>query len=159
MLSNFIIFRIYLLFAIIILSPICYFITLELFNQILYYVIIFKNKRIVQQKFAIFEDVHFLVNYLLKRQQWFKCIVMLQFYEFYNGYDNNKLLAICFHNLSYNSIARYYYLKALNKENSLELLQNLALVCRDLKDDKMFNDVINKIKIIDPDNDILLKLT
>nr|YP_010865371.1 hypothetical protein QQR83_pgp003 [Campylaephora boydenii]WGT74145.1 hypothetical protein [Campylaephora boydenii] len=152
-------FRLYLLLAITVLLSICYFITLELFNQIIYSYIFLKDVCIIKQKNVIFNDIYFLVNYFMKRRQWFKCILMLQFYEYYKNYNSNRFLGICFHNLSYQYIARYYYINSLKYESSLEVLENLALICIDLKDDIMFNELCCKISEIDPENKILMKLS
>jgi len=157
MLSNFIIFRIYLLFAIIILLPICYFVTVELFNQIIYYLIVFKNVSGMQEERAIADDLYFLINYLAKRQQWFKCILMLQFYSTYKNYNTDKLLGMCFHNLSYPFLARYCYIKYLETETDLEVLKNLKAICKDLKDDRMLSEICSKIKEIDLSNNASLQ--
>ena len=159
MLGNFIVFRLYLVIAICVLLPICYFITLELFNQVLYYLIFFKDVKIMRQNNLIIDDIYFLVNYFVQRRQWFKCLLMLQFYEYYKSYNSNKLLGIYFHNLSYNYIARYYYLKSLKHETDLELLQNLAYICRDLNDSKMLAEICCKINDIDSNNDLLMEFS
>jgi len=159
MFSNFIIFRVYLCIAIIILIPICYFVTIELLDQIIYYFIFLNSYFFVDRIGKNFNKTSFLVNYFFKRQQWFKCIIMLKFYSYYKNNNVNKSLGICFHYLSYYSIARYYYIKALEFDNSLEVLQNLALVYRDLKDDRMMFEICSQIHDIDPNNDILLELS
>jgi tetratricopeptide (TPR) repeat protein len=159
MLSNFIIFRIYLCIAITVLLPICYFITIELVNQILYYLIYLKAYVFMQVDNVNEYDINFLVNYFLTRKQWFKCITMLQFSNYYNIISTYKLLGMCFHKLSYYTIARYYYVKALKNENDIIVLQNLGLVCRDLKDYKMMREICDKIRSIDSDNSVLLELS
>ena len=63
-----------------------------------------------------------------------------------------------FHKLSYNRIALYYYTQALQNENDIELLQKMAVVCRDLKDSAMMFQVCSQIRQIDPDNKILFEL-
>nr|YP_009297064.1 hypothetical protein Ceram_131 [Ceramium japonicum]AOM66407.1 hypothetical protein Ceram_131 [Ceramium japonicum] len=151
-------FRIYLLIAITILLPICYFITRELVSQVIYCFVLLKNLFFMPQNNHYVDDMNCLVRYCILGKQWFKCIIILHFYHYYHNVNNNKLLGICFHELSYIKIALYYYVRALQNENDIELLQKLLLVYRDLKDDVRMSQICDKIRQIDPNHKILFEL-
>lgn len=160
MLSDFIIFRIYLSIAIFILLPVCYLLTIELLDQIKYYYLIFNNFRVENKDIINLNDVTFLFNYFFTREQFFQCIKL---YSMIGVIDKecDFLLGLCYYNLSFLYIARYYYVEALKfgEKDNIKVLQNLALACNDLKDRNMMFEVCSKIRSIDPANSILLKLT
>lgn len=158
MLNNFFIFRIYLCIAISILLPICYFITIELVNQFLYLMIFIKASYTVQEKKKNVEDINFLVNYLLAKKQWFQCLTMLKFYDNYNDFNSDKLLGMCFHQLSYYNLARYYYIKVLQDENDIYLLEKVIMICKELKDHKMMIQIAERLRKLDPNNTVVLQL-
>lgn len=159
MLSNFIIFRIYLSVAILILFPVCYFLTIELLDQIIYYYLVWKNFRGEKKQIIDLSDVTFLFNYFFTREQFFQCIKLFHMINVIEK-ESSFLLGLCYYNLSCLFIARYYYIKALrfDEKDNIRVLQNLALVCRDLKDKSMMLEVCSKIRSIDPENSVLLKL-
>lgn len=157
MLSNFIIFRIYLCIAIIMLLPVCYFLSIELLDHMTFYSIMLQKFRVRKKHVVSLNEITFIVNYFFKREQWLHCIT---FFQFTKSVDKRSihLLGQCYYNLSYLFIARYYYIQALQFDNSIKLLQSLALVCRDLKDEKMMIDTCNKISKIDPENSVVALL-
>ena len=150
--NNFTIFRVYLIIAIIILLPACFFITIELFNFINYWFII---------KFSINNDnrnIFFLCRYYLKKQKWFTCILMLESFQELSSLGCHNLLGICYHKISYNYIAEYYYSKALNNDlNNITILQNLAYIYKNLGYTDKFQDVCSKIVSLDPNNEFIVK--
>lgn len=158
MYNNFIVFRIYLLIAILILLPICFFVSVELIKKIVYFVLFIRSLYNFKLKKNSLNDAKLLFNYYLKTQQWLKSILVLEFYKLYFNCSIDSLLGICYQKLSYYNIACYYYNQSLNYDENIIVLQNLVLIYRELKNDEMLKKTYAKIKKIDPNNKFLLNL-
>ena len=92
MYSNLLIFRIYLLLSIIILVPICYFITIDLIQKIkIYFLLKFSMKTLNLEQVSNNNMLLLFKNYI-KQKQWLKCILMLEFYKLYTNYRVDNLL-------------------------------------------------------------------
>lgn len=122
-------FRIYLTIAIIFLFPLCSFITLELSRFLVYYYLRFIKFSKSSHDLLKVDDVFILFKYYLKKKEWFSCIIMLEFFQELQNINYSNSLGICYQKISLNSIARYYYLQALEHDSmNLIVLHNLASV-------------------------------
>ena len=151
-------FRIYLLIAILLLLPICFFITLQLIYFFRYYFSLFSVTMNQISNRTNINDILILFTYYLKKQEWLTCILMIELYQELNDLSSNNLLGICYQKISYNNIAKYYYLKALyNDCNNIIILQNLAIIYKKLDEKQEFNNICNKIVSIDSSNKFVIK--
>lgn len=147
MYNNLLIFRIYLLLSIIILIPICYFITIDLIQKITIYLLLKSSMKALNLEQVPNNNMLLLFKNYIKQKCWLKCILMLEFYKLYTDYRVDNLLGICYQKLHFYPIARYYYICALNDDcNNLIILQNLLFICKALKDYRMVDQIDNQIR-------------
>ena len=136
-----------MLLSIIILVPICYFITIDLIQKIKVYLLLKFSIKTLNLEQVSNNNMLLLFKNYIKQKQWLKCILMLEFYKLYTNYRVDNLLGICYQKLYFYPIARYYYIFALNDDSSnLSILKNLSFVCKALKDDLMVGQIDNQIR-------------
>lgn len=149
MYNNLFIFRIYLLLSIIILCPICYFITLDLIQKTTTYSLLTFSVKNIKLDELSNNNVLILFKSYIKQKKWLTCILMLEFYRMYSDYRVNNLMGICYQKLCFYQVARHYYILALNDDpNNLSILQNLLSVCKVLKDNIMINQLFDQIDAV-----------
>nr|YP_010986082.1 hypothetical protein NDC12_pgp136 [Polyopes affinis]WOL37000.1 hypothetical protein [Polyopes affinis] len=154
-------FKLYLLFIILFLMPICYVVIVEIFKLLtknyLFNVLISlkKNKKLIK------DQVLSLASIYIKNKQWLFCLLMLEFYskldplnigEYYNT------IGFCYQVMNFNQLAKKYYIKALKASPSNVLfLKNLAKINYICKDFQAAIDLYNQILVLDSGNKVALE--
>lgn len=126
--NNVLLFYIYIIITLIFLVPLFYLISVELF-QILYIIYFHINR---QKNMKITDNqINYIINLYIKRNQWFLCISMLEsLYKNTIQYDYVTIsiyLAYCYEKLNYMEIAKFYYLQVLSySPSNIKALSRLA---------------------------------
>nr|QCI04061.1 hypothetical protein [Antithamnionella ternifolia] len=155
--ENILIFRLYLVIAILFLIPICFIITKELINSILYLIVVKRIKRISIQQ-TNNTDIVRLLQYYLKRQKWLTCILMLESYKTTDRINYFNLLGICYQKVACYIVAEYYYLKATKHDSTnITILQNLATIYKLLYKEYELKKICDVILSLDSNNSLAKK--
>ena len=156
--DNIIIFRFYLVVAIIFLMPICLIITNECFVVFFYYTALIKcvNKKNINDI-----DTNYILTlfrYYVKRKKWLYCILMLESYKNLDRLGCYNLLGICYQKIDSYAIAKYYYLMAFSKDSeNILVLQNLAGIYKLIGEESNLKKICHLILDLDSENIIASK--
>nr|YP_010155934.1 putative chloroplast RF37 [Cumathamnion serrulatum]QQY85350.1 putative chloroplast RF37 [Cumathamnion serrulatum] len=130
--NNLVLFYLYIVITLLLLVPLCYLISIQLFKIIYSTIFSYLNYNLYLLNFNIVDSnksIKFF-NLYIQEKQWFLCISMLELVYEKEAHSNIILLsnlAYCYKSLNLWQIAEYYYLKALfYSPSNLSILNNLS---------------------------------
>nr|ARW60104.1 hypothetical protein [Laurencieae sp.] len=154
--NNILLFRLYIIFALLFLVPISLFVTLQLYslikaNKMVYNLV---NYLPGDMAFAIDNKVYNnLVDLYLTRKKFFLCISLAELYLFLSPLQKDLIyisLAYCYQKNCFFYVAEYYYLKALSiSPNSVLILVNLRKIYKNIGNYDRESFINNHIKRLD----------
>lgn len=132
MITNILLFRIYIIFALFFLLPFSFLISVELFHFIKWsFIGLYFNFRHFTKNFELnSNNSTLLFEFYYKRKKWFLSVCLLELSCIIEIIDKTLLfsfLAYLYEQISYLNIAEYYYLKAnLHSPYNTDILSSLA---------------------------------
>nr|YP_009399011.1 hypothetical protein [Taenioma perpusillum]ARW68408.1 hypothetical protein [Taenioma perpusillum] len=151
---SFSLFYLYLFIVLLFLCPLFYFVTLELYQIVKFFLYFTLKYKFISKTLLILHHSQYIeiINTSIRKKDWFTCICMLEFYLLHELLNVNiiyKYLAYCYKELLYFDLAEYYYLKILqNYPDQLNILYYLKELYN-LSGDKVKScQIAERIKII-----------
>jgi len=148
-------FYLYLFTVLLFLSPLFYFITLELYRVLRFFLYFHIKYNFSYKTLLKLHDSEYMemINWFIIKKEWFICICMLEFFALNKILNIDIIynyLAYCYQKLCYFDLAEYYYLKVLhNYPDQLNTLYGLKELYSLSRNNAKFDQVNKKIKLID----------
>lgn len=153
--NNFISF-LYLFLLLFVLTPICFIVTIQIF-QLLFNYAIFRGILLKQNSRDVdISQILSLAKIYISRKKWFTCILMLEAeIHIHDDPRYYNCIGFCYYNMKWNNLAKLYYLKALDKSPKYIIaLSNLAKVYHLMEDEEKATELYQKIILLDNNNKV-----
>lgn len=153
MTNNILLFRLYVIFALLFLIPLSFVITQQTYVLIKNYVFILyllffsnqKVKNIISKKFYAY-----IFDFYVIRKQFFVCISLAELSLVFfpqNKFSTYTSLAYCYQKNKFFYVAEYYYLKSLAiMPNDITILNSLIELYKNLRDPDKVSFISKQIK-------------
>ena len=157
--SSILLFRLYMMFAILLLFLASFFITRNIYLLLKSYLLVFNSINFSHNDIKLILDdnlLNYFVDFYIKRKQFFLCISLMELY-IYIFSDNQYLaytsLAYCYQKNKFFYVAEYYYLKVLYVfPDNLMILKSLVGIYEKLGNSSKVLIAKNRVKELDDNN-------